>query len=183
MNITILNGNSIKNNKIFDDYLIGLNDTLNMIGHHTSLIHLADKEIKQCQGCWNCWIKTPGKCTIVDDFKLLYCDIINCDLLIFASPIKMGFISSLIKKVNDRMIPIVLPYFKLVNGEFHHAKRYENYPSIGLILEKDFTTDDEDIAIINNIYKRTSLNLHSELKFTHLITDSEKELINEINNI
>ena len=183
MKITILNGNSIRSNKIFDDYLAGLKATLEMASHYVKLIDLSTKEIKQCRGCWSCWIKTPGKCILIDDFKLIYHDLINCDLLIFASPITMGFVSSLIKKANDRMIPLVLPFFEIKEGEFHHSKRYKKYPAIGLILEKEVTTDDEDIQIINDIYKRTALNFHSELKFSHLITDSEKEIVHAINNI
>jgi multimeric flavodoxin WrbA len=183
VDITILNGNSIPNNRIFDDYLKGLAATLEMQSHFVTQINLAEKEIKQCMGCWNCWVKTPGKCTIIDDMKLFFPDLIKCDLLIMASPIRMGFTSALLEKVKDRMIPLVMPYFKIVNGEFHHKERYPKYPKLGLIFEGEITTDDDDLTIIKNIYERLAINFHSELKFFHEITQSERELINEINNI
>ena len=183
MKITILNGNPNKSNRAFDDYLSGLKETLEMVGHETDLIDLKNLELKQCIGCWRCWLKTPGICTIKDDFQNHYSDIVNCDLLILTSPIIMGFVSSFLKKANDRMIPLIHPYFNIIDGEFHHRKRYEKYPSIGLILEKEESTDAEDLQIINNIYKRTALNFYSELKFSHLITDSQKEIINAINNL
>jgi hypothetical protein len=181
LKITILNGNSDQANRVFDDYLNGLHETLNMAGHFADLFNLGNMEIKQCTGCWNCWVKTPGRCSLNDDFNSLYRDIINCDLLIFASPVKMGFVSALLKRANDRLIPLVLPYFQIINHEFHHQKRYSQYPLLGLVLEKDLTTDDEDLEIISSIFNRTAINFHSQLKFTHLITDSEKELINAIN--
>ena len=183
LDITILNGNPSENNRVFQDYINGLSDTLFMVGHFVEQIDLAKKEIKQCRGCWNCWVKTPGNCSLKDDMDIIYPKLLNCDLLIFASPIRMGFVSALLKRSMDRMIPLMMPYFRIINNEFHHSKRYKHYPTLGLLLEKDFTTDAEDLDIIKHIFQRTALNFHSELKFSHLITDSEKELINEINNL
>ncbi len=183
LDITLVNGNASEKNRVFQDYVNGLSDTLFMAGHFVEQIDLAKNHIQQCRGCWNCWVKTPGHCTLKDDMDSIYPKFLHCDLLIFASPIKMGFVSALLKRTLDRLIPLVLPYFKILNHEFHHSKRYKGYPNLGLLLEKDYTTDAEDLDIIQQIFQRTALNFHSELKFSHLITDSEKELINEINNL
>jgi multimeric flavodoxin WrbA len=98
---------------------------------------------------------------------------INADLVVFASPVKMGFVSSLLKKSMDKMIPLVHPYIEIVNGENHHQKRYEKYPELAVLLETDKNTDDEDIEIITNIFKRLALNFKSDLKFVKLLETSE----------
>jgi len=183
MKITILNGNPDIENRAFNDYLSGTKDTLSMMGHDIEQINLSEQNIKQCIGCWGCWVKTPGDCTIKDDMQQNYPKIISSDLLILASPMKMGFVSALLKKSVERLIPLLMPYMDIVVCEFHHLKRYEKYPLLGLIIEKEQSTDEEDVNIITSIYKRMALNFHSELKFTHLIDGSSKELINAINNI
>ncbi len=181
--ITILNGNMKSGNLVFNDYLKGLADSLEMVGHSVNDITLYRKTIKQCRGCWKCWVKTPGNCIYEDDMDKIYSKIIASDLLILASPISMGFVSSLLKKATERLIPLVLPYFKIIKGEFHHKNRYTDYPYLGLILEKEITTKKKDIQIIEHIFERTAINFHSSLAFTHLVTESEKEVINAINNL
>ena len=183
MQITILNGNPGVDNRVFNDYLSGLGDAMHRAGHFVKVINLAEMKIKQCVGCWSCWIKTPGNCILNDDMQTNNTDLINCDLLIMSSPIKMGFITALLKRATDRMIPLLTPYFDIIEGKFHHKKRYSKYPALGLILEKNYDTDEEDLDIIHSIYKRVAINFHSDLKFLHLITDSEKEMINAINSL
>jgi hypothetical protein len=108
---------------------------------------------------------------------------INCDLLIFASPLIAGFPSSIIKKVNDRMVPFVLPYIKIIQNECHHKKRYPEYPKLALILEKENDTKQEDLDIVKDIYKRLAINFHSELAFFKTTEEKKEEIVHEINNI
>jgi len=122
-------------------------------------------------------------CVIDDDISEVLNTFINSDLVIFASPMKMGFPSSLMKKVNDRLIPLVHPYITLVNDECHHVARYSSYPAWGLILEEEANGNKEDLALVESIYNRTALNIKSEIKFTSTIDKPVKELTNEINNI
>jgi hypothetical protein len=127
---------------------------------------LSQMEIKQCIGCWNCWWKTPGLCTLVDDAEQVVESVINSDLIIFASPIVAGFTSSVLKRMQDRLIVLIHPYIQLIQGECHHRKRYDKYPDFALLLEKEPDTDDDDIEIITDIYKRIALNFHCTLKHT-----------------
>ena len=132
--------------------------------HEVSYFQLNTMKINQCTGCWSCWWKTPGLCAIKDDAETILREIINADMVISASPIINGFTSSLLKRLQDRLIVLIHPYIELVNGECHHRKRYENYPAFSLFLEKEADTDQEDIDIITDIYKRLALNFHSEIK-------------------
>ena len=85
------------------------------VSHH----RLVDLKIKYCQGCFGCWVKTPGMCVIKDDMERIYPSIIKSDLLLMVSPLKMGFINEVLKKTEDRMIPLLHPYFEIIKNESH----------------------------------------------------------------
>lgn len=184
MRVTILDGDMEKpSGKQLSVFLKKIIGNLNKNGHEVSHFHLKDMNIKHCIGCWGCWVKTPGKCVLKDAMPLIYKDYVNADLLIFASPIKMSFISSLIKRTIERLIPVLHPYASLVEGEFHHSKRYENYPDIGVILEIKKDNTEEEIALIHDYFDRLGLNFFGEVKFLKTTNHSVKEVADEINSI
>ena len=183
MKITILNGNPNADNVKFDNYLKELSDLLESSNHTVTILKLREMDIKYCIGCFGCWLKTPGECIVADGSRDVCREYINSDFVLFASPIIMGFSSALLKKAQDKLIPLVLPYLEIVQNEFHHLARYEKYPMMGLLLEKSNGADEEDIKIISNIYMRDAINLKTSFCFTRLTTDPVEEVANEINRI
>jgi multimeric flavodoxin WrbA len=183
MRIIILNGNPGENNNFFDRYLEELCVTLEKENHTVEKLELRNMNINYCTGCWGCWVKTPGQCVIKDDSNIVCDKNINSDLVIFASPIIMGFISSVLKKTMDRMIPLLLPYIEFVEKECHHRKRYGKYPLLGLILDKNHENLRQDIILTTDIFKRFSLNFRSKLQFIGFAANPISEVINEINHI
>ena len=135
----------------------------------TEIIDLNELSVKQCIGCWGCWVKTPGRCVLKDDMEKVLRSVLASDLLIFASPLVDGFISAQLKTAMDRMIPLVHPYIKLYKGECHHRKRYNKYPNLGVLLSSEDGTDKEDMVIAKDIFQRVALNLHAELLFVKLM--------------
>lgn len=185
MKITILNGNPDARYKNFEQFLEKLSIFLEKDRHSVTQLKLRNMDIKYCIGCWGCWVKTPGECLISDDSETVRRESINSDLVVFASPIFMGFTSAVLKKTMDRMIPLVHPYIEFVEKECHHRKRYNKYPALGLILDKtaDPNTDDGDITITRDIFERFSLNFRSKLHFVTFGDTPVEEVINEINHI
>ncbi len=184
MIITILNGNPNTENTNFDNYLHELSGILESAGHRVTTFPLKEMNINHCKGCFNCWLKTPGECPMKDDSRDIlraYC--IDSDFVLFASPIIMGFTSALLKKAQERLLPMYFPYFELIDNEVRHKVRDVTQPLFGLLLEKGKNTDDEDIRITVNIYKKDALNLRTPLCFTKFITDPVKEVADEINCI
>jgi multimeric flavodoxin WrbA len=171
MKVTILNGNADAANSFFDGYLRRLSDELGADGHDVNVFQLRAMDLKHCTGCFGCWVKTPGKCVVADDTPEMLRAAINSDFVLWASPVIMGFYSALLKQVTDKYIPLLHPYTVFVEGETHHAARYDKYPRIGLLLEKGDDADDEDIGIISDIHRRTALNFKSPLSFTRLTSD------------
>lgn len=183
MKVTILNGNPNAENVEFDNYLKNLSDSLESSKHTVTILKLRETDIRYCIGCWGCWIKTPGECIVADGSHEICRQYINSDLVLFASPAIMGFTSALLKKAHDKLIPLLLPYTEFVQNESHHVARYEKYPLMGLLLGKSKDTDEEDIKIISDIYKRDAINLKTSFCFTKLTSNPVEEVVNEINGI
>lgn len=183
MKILILDGNPNSGSEQLDHYLKGLNEMLISNDFTVERIRLDDRDIKYCTGCWSCWVKTPGECAFKDDSHEVCRQYINSDFVLFASPAIMGFPSALLKKTMDKLIPLIHPYIEIVNGECHHRKRYDRYPKLGLLLEQSGDTDDEDIQIISDIFKRFAINLRSELCFSKTTTESMEGVFDAINHI
>lgn len=183
MKITILNGNPDTKNIDFDNYLIDLSNHLKKNNHDPNILVLREMNIKYCTGCFDCWIKKPGDCSYSDDSDIIRREYVNSDLALFASPIIMGFTSALLKKVNDKLVPLLLYHMEFVQDELHHIGRYESYPRISLLLEREKDTDDEDINIISDIYKRDAINMKTSLGFVKFTKDPIQEIVDEINSI
>jgi multimeric flavodoxin WrbA len=183
MKITILNGNPDASNTMFDDYLRKLSGTLSSDRDEITSFTLRDMNMEYCRGCWGCWVKTPGECVVKDDTREIRRQYIHSDLVLFASPVVMGFTSALLKRAHERLLPLIHPYLELVDGEVHHIARYDKYPLMGLLLEKGEDVDEEDIKIISDIYRRDAINFKTSFCFTRFISDPIEEVANEINGL
>lgn len=183
MNIVVLNGIPDGYVTTMSGYVEELVKVLMARGHTVNEFRLKDMNIHYCTGCFGCFVKTPGVCLIKDDAEKICREYIQSDLAIMASPVITGFTSALLKRVQDRLIPAILPFVEVIKGEFHHPARYDTLPLIGLLLEKGDDTDDEDIDIITSIYERVVINLHSELVFTCLTDAPIEEACHAIDHI
>jgi multimeric flavodoxin WrbA len=182
MKVTLINGNPENGSSHFEAYVKDLTSTLKLKGIQTVCFNLRENNVLSCTGCWGCWVKTPGECLFEDDTVDIRRQVIHSDWVIFLSPLVLGFTSALLKKVQDKFIPLVHPYIELVNNECHHIKRYEKYPKIGLLYAPETDTDDEDLAIISDIYRRFALNFKSELSLFRSIEEPIENLVHEIDH-
>jgi len=183
MKICILNGNPGSSRNGLDCYLKELSAALEAEKHSVVQFALKDLTIKYCTGCFGCWVRTPGECVVKDDSAMVCRELVRSDLALYASSVIMGFPSALLKKVNDRLIPLIHPYLAIDRGEVHHRARYDHYPQLALILKRQQDTDDEDMDIISRIYERTALNMKSSLAFVRSTDTSIGEVVNEISSI
>ena len=180
MKILFLNGSS--DGSGINSYISSVIDSLSAKGHEASELVLRDMKYSPCRGCFNCWVKTPGLCIFKDDGDILCREFLTSDIVVLASPVIMGYPSALAKNALDRIIPLIHPYLEDVEGEVHHMKRYKKYPVLSLLLEKSGDTDDEDLEIINEIFKRAAINLQSSLKFVRLTNTPAEEAVHAIIN-
>jgi multimeric flavodoxin WrbA len=178
MKITILNGNPGPSS--FDTYLAELGALLQSRGQTVTRLDLRDLRLGYCIGCWGCWVKTPGECISRDASLEMDRAVIQADFVLWAAPLRMGFPTELLKRANDKHLPLIHPYTVVDQGEAHHRKRYARYPRLGLLIEKEADTDERDLQIVTDIYCRTSLNFKTRLEFSLTTESSVAEVAGQV---
>jgi multimeric flavodoxin WrbA len=94
-------------------------------GHELCCDNASALRLKPCIGCFGCWLKTPGSCVIRgDDGQAFVERLARSDALVILTKIPYGSFAPSIKQALDRCIPILLPFFKIHEGEMHHVQRY-----------------------------------------------------------
>ncbi|NLY44503.1 MAG: flavodoxin family protein [Tissierella sp.] len=179
MKALILNG-EIKEENSLTMINKNIEEILAEQGYEVESILLRKKQIGECIGCFGCWIKTPGICVINDYGRAVIEDIINMDVVIYLTPVFYGGYSSELKKVVDRIIPLILPFFKKVEGEVHHKERYTDYPRIialGIMVDEDKEMEE----IFNNLIKRNSLNWHNSFTGGTIKNTTQEDIKNQLN--
>jgi multimeric flavodoxin WrbA len=158
MKAFILNGLEKKDDMFYEM----ISNHLKQMNWEINTLSPQDKHIAPCQGCFGCWIKTPGICVIDDDGRDVVKMAVQSDMMLFLSPVTFGGYSSDLKKAIDRLIPIILPFFMKINGEIHHKPRYARSPlliGVGLLSNPD----EESEQIFKTLVARNAINLHSPL--------------------
>jgi multimeric flavodoxin WrbA len=127
MNALILDG-SRDGDDLTPVAVSGISSALPARGAVIERVPLRERDIAPCAGCFGCWTKTPGDCVIADDARDILRSYVRSDLVVCATPVTFGGYSSQLKKMIDRLIPVLDPRFVVVGGEVHHRLRYRRYP-------------------------------------------------------
>jgi multimeric flavodoxin WrbA len=101
-------------------------------GEHTIFSSLPT--VRHCEGCFGCWVKTPGVCVIDDRCKGLTVVIPEHSHLLVISRMVFGSLSPDVKAVLERCIGYLMPFFRIVDGEMHHTLRYDHSLDIHYIF-------------------------------------------------
>ncbi len=150
---------------------------LSATGVEVTVMYGEDYHIEGCRGCTACWLKTPGKCILNDDYEIIFQEILQSDILVLVTETKLGFISYKLKNIMDRILPIVTPYIEIRNGACRHIPRYSSVPHIALMY-----TGERDNQFLNEWMNCVAENLHSvSLGAYH--SQEQEVLIHAINHI
>lgn len=130
-------------------------------------------KIKKCMGCFGCWLKTPGRCVIPDEYQRMGELAAKVEELTIISKCSFGSYSSFVKNVLDRSISYVLPFFEIREGEMHHRKRYDNQFLMRVIFYgSDITEEEKETA--KELVKANAVNLHGKVKEVLFVESAEK---------
>ena len=112
MKILVLTGSPRKNgnsNILVDNFIKGATEK----GHKVFRFDSAFKDVHPCIACNKCGMNGP--CVFNDDFNFVRQHIVDCDLVVFATPMYYFGISAQLKTVIDR--------FYAINGQIHVPKK------------------------------------------------------------
>lgn len=88
--------------------------------------------IHHCMGCNHCFLKTPGICSIKDDYEEILKSLAHADNIWLIADTNFGFVDSKGKKVMDRLLPLLNMGLEFREGIMRHTLRYEK-KNVGLI--------------------------------------------------
>ncbi|SFU32108.1 hypothetical protein SAMN04487886_100639 [Clostridium sp. DSM 8431] len=120
------------------------------------------ENIHNCIGCFGCWVKTPGKCVIKDNYSNMGELLSKRDELVIISECFYGGYSPFIKNILDRSISYLLPDFLIRKGEMHHKSRYKNKLKLKVYFYGDNITDLEKKTAIK-LVNANSDNLNAKV--------------------
>ena len=84
----------------------------------------------RCKGCFECWLNIPGRCCMADRSETIGSRIAVTEKVILVSRSSYGGFAAPVKRVLDRSIPGVLPFFRWIHGRMHHLPRYRSQPEM-----------------------------------------------------
>lgn len=99
--VLILSGSPRKNGNsdiLCDEFARGAIEA----GHEVEKIRVAEKKIGYCRACYAC--RGTGVCTIKDDMAEIMQKMIDCDVMVLASPVYFYSIDAQLKAVIDRSV-------------------------------------------------------------------------------
>lgn len=84
-------------------------------GNEVEKIRVSEKNIGYCRACYAC--RDIGKCVIKDDMEIVLEKMIDCDVMVLASPVYFYSIDAQLKAVIDRT---VARWTEVKNKEFYY---------------------------------------------------------------
>jgi multimeric flavodoxin WrbA/putative sterol carrier protein len=95
-------------------------------GANVEEVDLANLKIKTCTGCWQCWIREQG-CVFDgrDDFYELFAKVNRADLIVYALPLYVDGMPSILKNYFDRSVRRVYPYMGGDTAKMRHPRRID----------------------------------------------------------
>lgn len=132
-------------------------DILTGFSEESKVINAYEMNIRPCIGCNNCWLKTPGICSLKDGYEELLKGYLKYDETVFISRTALDFVDHRMKNVIDRVLPLVTMYTTIVNGQFRHVPRYDKKFRFGLLY-----SGDADREYLNRWLDRVMINFMGE---------------------
>lgn len=111
MNVLVINasfkGESSHSKMVADSFVAGIAESADA---KVTTIELAKMNIEHCRGCFYCWKVKPGSCVIKDDMDYIREQIMSNDIIVMAFPLYFFGVSSMLKTMLDRLLPLKMPY-------------------------------------------------------------------------
>lgn len=138
-------------------------------------IDLTSCNIRNCMGCFGCWVKTPGKCVIRDDAVKIYPLIAQSANLIYVSRLFCGTYDTPLKRLLERAIPVQQAFIRVHHQETHHIQRNVIEKKAVIIAYGDISPREQDL-----FGKLVARNAHNMMLTDWKIHFVEQEQVSEM---
>ncbi len=125
MKVLAFNASPRREKSVSDEVLDLFLEGAEKAGADTEKHYVVDLNINGCQGCFNCWTKTPGKCIHRDDMEWMIPKIQEADIIYYGTPIYNNNIIHYLQRMVERLLPTALPFMVEKDGQTRHPNRYE----------------------------------------------------------
>ncbi|WP_298402278.1 NAD(P)H-dependent oxidoreductase [uncultured Chloroflexus sp.] len=173
MQVVVLDGSAAED-EVGQQIRQTLLDRCAVQGYTVQTFTLRSCKIGNCAGDFFCWVRSPGQCMVADDNRTIAAAIVAADVMVYLTPITFGGYSSLLKQAVDHQIQNIAPFFTTLNGETHHKRRYERYPSF-LAIGWQATPNPHTEAIFRHLVWRNSLNFYAPTTYCAIVTGMPPE--------
>lgn len=102
--------------------------------------------IRNCIGCFGCWVKTPGRCVLQDEYNRMGEKLAHADEMIVISRCVYGTYAPFVRNVLDRCLPYIHPDFTRRGNEIHHRVRYQNRLRTSVYFYGECTKEEQETA-------------------------------------
>jgi NADPH-dependent FMN reductase len=157
-NVVILDGTAVGDVDL-PPILHALSRVLESNGAQISTFRLREMKLAHCLGCFTCLVKTPGICREADAGPEIAKAVIRSDVAVFFTPVTFGGYSPELKKVLDRFIHLISPFFQMDHGEVHHPPRYAHRPRL-IMIGVQRRANSTEAHIFRVLAGRNAINLH-----------------------
>ena len=99
-------------------------------GAATETLYLRNYKINHCLGCYDCWLKTPGRCVQKDDMsEVLFDRYLAADVVVLAGPVYHATMNARMKLFVERTLPMMDPLGEMAEaGGSPH--RFDKMPRV-----------------------------------------------------
>ena len=120
---------------------------------------LREMKLAHCLGCFGCWVKTPGLCVEADAGRDIARAIVRSDVTVLFTPVTFGGYSPELKKMVDRFIQLISPFFQMEHGEVHHPPRYSQRPRL-VMVGVQRNPNPAEAHVFTTLAGRNAINFH-----------------------
>lgn len=107
---------------------------------------LTTAKLAYCQGEFDCWVKTPGVCRVLDREQEIVAEVHDADALVTVGPLVFGGHGHAIKLAIDRMLCLLEPFFVKRASLTHHSLRYATHARLFSVAWSERTSPDEAVT-------------------------------------
>ncbi len=136
-------------------------------------------DVLSCRGCFSCWTKNNYKCIMHDYIQDIGNKFLECDEIIIITKCINGSYASKVKRVLERSIGFVKPFFELRDNEIHHMMRSNRKIPCTILV---YDVNESDKATFEKLVKANNLNLPTwqmKIVYVNNFEEAKNEVIHK----